>query len=64
MPPSFTRGIFTIPLEIDGHNPWREARGMQLDRLEAYPTHVQRNSFKATAKLTIDHVDRIANRIN
>ena len=24
MPPSFTRGIFTIPLEIDGHNPWRE----------------------------------------
>ncbi len=28
MPPSFTRGVFTIPLEIDGHNPWREARGM------------------------------------
>jgi len=29
MPPSFTRGIFTITLEIDGHNPWREARGLQ-----------------------------------
>ncbi len=21
MPPSFTRGIFTIPLDMDGHNP-------------------------------------------
>ena len=65
MPPSFTRGIFTLPLEIDGHNPLREAKGWLseeshafLRRLMAVKPFAQRLERAIELKEELDSRDR------
>ncbi len=65
MPPSFTRGIFTLPLEIDGHHSLREAKGWLseesrtfLRRLMAVKPFAQRLERAIELKEELDSRDR------